>query len=190
MRSGLEYGGSHRITNLYVSFGKENVSKLFSQLLIILITDNMIFDNLNNCNLYFPVHPDFEKAFNFLKNTNFSSADCGKIEIENDKIFAMISNYKTKPIFDVKWESHKKYIDIQCLITGAELIGFSDIKNMIALTEYDENKDILFYSGEGHYLTLDTTNFAIFFPQDAHAPCISLTENQENVLKVVIKIKV
>lgn len=51
---------------------------------------------------------------------------------------------------------------------------------------YDKDKDISFYEGAAeNYLSVKPGMFAIFFPQDAHAPGIS----PEGVKKIIVKVK-
>ena len=90
-------------------------------------------------------------------------------------------------------ESHIKYIDLQLLISGTERINYMNIDGLEPQTKYDPDKDIIFYKkpkAEAGSIYLNGRNFAIFFPQDAHAPQISTLAHQSNVKKVVIKIAV
>jgi biofilm protein TabA len=149
----------------------------------------MILDNLINSKKYFSIHPHFEKAFTFLQNLDFKKLSEGKYIIDGDEIFVLISRYKTVSKEEKKWESHRKYIDIQYLAKGKEKIGFSDFSLLKEETEYVGNDDYQLFSGNGDFFTLHKANFAIFFPVEPHKPgCIF--ENSETVVKVVIKVKI
>lgn len=86
-------------------------------------------------------------------------------------------------------EAHRKYIDIQYLIEGEELIGVAPLASMERVAEAAPERDIWFYEGETAKLPLSGGRFAILFPQDAHAPCIAAGECRP-VRKVVVKVAV
>lgn len=148
----------------------------------------MIYDRLENCYLYFPIHKEFEKAFSFLKKADFNKMEPGRYILENEKLFASVEEYRTKTIYEKKWEVHKKYIDIQYVIDGDEVMGYTNIENIQLTVPYDEDKDILFGEGNGEYTKVRAGEFVIFMPHDAHMPGISLCEKSSYVKKVVMKI--
>jgi len=107
----------------------------------------MVVDKIENSGLYKSLHPRFDKAFEYLRETDFSLLDDGKYEIEGENIFALVQEYNTKDAKDAKPEAHKKYIDIQYIHSGTELIGVATIKNQVIVVS-DPEKDITFYDGE------------------------------------------
>lgn len=149
----------------------------------------MIFDQLKNAKLYFSFGERFQKAFEYLANTDFNSLEPGKYEIEGDNIYAIIQEYDTKPITAGKWEAHKKFADIQYIISGKEKMGYSHSNKMIVTQEYNHEKDVLYLKGNGNFLIAEPGYFTLFFPSDIHMPCIALNIST-GVKKVVIKVKV
>jgi YhcH/YjgK/YiaL family protein len=149
----------------------------------------MILDQLKNAKLYFSIGEKIERALQYLGTTDFSKLEPGKYEIDGDNIYALVSIYNTKPLSSVKWEAHKKYIDIQHVASGKEKIGITSTDKVIPLEEYSENNDCTIYKGDGNYIIVDEDNFAVFFPSDVHMPGISINIPKE-VKKVVIKVKV
>lgn len=149
----------------------------------------MVYDSIDHCHLYDAINKNFGKAFNFLKNSNLSKMENGRYEIDGDDVFAIVQSYETKEMDDGKWEAHKKYIDIQYMVEGKELMGFADAKNLTVSQDYNEEKDILFFKGEGNFVTAVPKYFTIFFPNDAHMPGMT-EETISNVKKVVVKVKV
>ncbi|MDT8717956.1 YhcH/YjgK/YiaL family protein [Clostridium sp. 19966] len=147
----------------------------------------MIVDKLNNAELYYGVNPSIKTALKYLKEKDLKSLQPGKYPIDGDKIYISISEYVTKPEEDCKWEAHKKYIDIQYIIAETEKMGYTHISNLKVTEEYDEGKDVLFGEAAGDIVTVREGSFAIFFPEDAHMPCIRDKENQ-CVKKAVAKI--
>ncbi|MFA4924796.1 MAG: YhcH/YjgK/YiaL family protein, partial [Ignavibacteriaceae bacterium] len=90
---------------------------------------------------------------------------------------------------ELKWEAHRKYIDIQFVSKGFEQIGIEDINKVPHLTEYDKEKDVQFFIGGGNHFPLIEKTFAIIFPHEVHKPGIAITKKSE-VIKVVIKVRV
>jgi YhcH/YjgK/YiaL family protein len=149
----------------------------------------MIADKLENAGWYVGISENLSIAFNYLKNTNLQNLEIGRYEIKGSDVFALVSEYETKKMEDAKWEAHQKYADIQFVITGIEQMGFAPIENMKIKDTYNPEKDIIFFNGTGDYITVTNGIFVVFFPQDAHQPCVSVG-NGSKIKKVVIKVKV
>ena len=148
----------------------------------------MIADTLKNANPYKLLHKNFTTAFDFLQKTDFNSLPLGKTLIDGDNVIVSINEYTTKPINEAKWEAHRTYADIQILISGEELIGYSPIENMIVTEDYDTEKDLIFLTGQGEFLNMQAGKFAIFMPHDVHMPCVAKTIPCK-VRKMVVKVK-
>ncbi len=149
----------------------------------------MIIDKLSNTNLYSSLGERISKAFAYLKQTDFSKLELGKYEIDGDNIFALVNEYNTKDESEGKLEAHKKYIDVQFVAKGSELMGYAPLENQKIIDEYNEHNDITFFSGEKSFTQVDEAMFAIFFPTDVHLPGIKV-DKKTYVKKVVIKVKV
>jgi YhcH/YjgK/YiaL family protein len=149
----------------------------------------MIFDSLSAADLYKRLGPNFEKAFNFLQQADLSSFPLGKYPIDGDHVYMMVSEYTTKSLSDARWEAHREYADIQLLLAGREKIGYAPLDSMKVTETYNAAKDILFLTGEGEYVSLRPGTFAVFFPHDAHQPCMA-TGTPQPVKKVVVKVKI
>jgi biofilm protein TabA len=147
----------------------------------------MILDNLNNAQIYFSLHPLFEKAFNFINAQDFCMLESGKFEIEGRELHASVSlkdGYKPQ---EAKFEAHDNYIDIQVCPSGRERIGWKPrIKCVAPKGDYNTEKDVTFYNDEPDtYFELTEGQFAIFFPEDVHAPMIG----DGPIKKLVVKVK-
>lgn len=150
----------------------------------------MIHDNLEHCNLYSGLNPLFKKAFDYLLKTDFNKLELGKHAIEGDDLFVITMEYDTKEASECLLENHRKYIDIQYILSGEEFIGITTFNNQPAVVPYDETKDIAFYNNAyTSLLKLVQGQFAIFFPHDMHVPCLK-TEKATKVRKAVFKIRV
>ncbi|NDV78983.1 YhcH/YjgK/YiaL family protein [Dysgonomonas sp. 511] len=147
----------------------------------------MILDSLKNAEAYYSLHPLFKEAFEYVKSVDFAKAEVGKTELKGKDLFVAVSDSTMKTEDDAKMEVHNKYIDIQIPVSKPETYGW---KARTELEEerdpFNEEKDIQFFKDKGTTLvTAVPGDFAIFFPQDGHAPCIG----EGTIRKVVVKIK-
>ena len=148
----------------------------------------MILDTLQNYQLYSAINNRIAKGFDYLRTTDLDSLQSGKPNIDGDTIFALVQEYNTKPSDECKLESHKKYIDIQYVIRGEEMMGVTTQNNQ-KIIEVNEEKDYTFYEGTTSLVRVSKGMFTIFFPADLHQPCVQ-TESAAEVKKVVIKVMI
>jgi len=146
----------------------------------------MIIDKIENAKLYYNLGMRIKKALDYTRQTDLKNLQPGKYEIEGDNIFALISEYETKTESEGKLEAHRKYIDVQYVIEGEELMGYAPLGNQQILEPYKEENDIVFYNGEKSFTKVTAGMFAIFFPTDVHMPGICV-EKMSAVKKLVIK---
>jgi biofilm protein TabA len=112
----------------------------------------------------------------------------GKYPIDSLNVYATITDDPSKDFEKTNWESHRKYIDLQYIITGEEIIGISPVSQSTVTKEYDEKKDVANYSTGGKMEQSVPGTFFLFFPTDAHRPNITPGGNKP-VKKLVIKIR-
>jgi len=149
----------------------------------------MIADSIQNSSLY-PFGPAWKAAFEFLK-TLTPDSETGKRLIQGDKIFAGVDCYETKSRADAKLETHRKYVDVQVLLSGSEVIEIFPKRGLTVSEPYNPEKDAEFYAkpSEPHAkVILKPGQFLVFFPDDAHMPCLMTGSSPEPVKKVVIKV--
>ncbi len=140
---------------------------------------------------YFKHKDRWDKAFAFLKNNDLSKLENKRYDIDNDNVYAPVSEYMSKEDSVARFEAHRKYIDIQYVVSGKELIAISPLaENKGILQPYNPEKDIEFVTIDpvvNHSATPAT--FFIFFPDDAHRPGVKDGESAM-VKKVVIKVRI
>jgi len=129
----------------------------------------------------------WNKVFHFLGDSKLSTLTAGKYPIDGDNAYATITVGHPKKIQDVKWESHRKYIDLQYVMLGKVKIGVCPLPLAQVTEPYDETKDVAHYSADGKYDVATPQKFFLFFPNDVHRPDIQLKEN-DTLKKLVIKI--
>ena len=128
----------------------------------------------------------WDKAFEFLRSNNLATLPVGRIKLIGDSVTVAVTNAPDKPFDSTKWETHKKYIDIQYIAVGKEKMGVADVGKAKVIMPYNEARDVANHEAEGTYYVADPSVFFIFFPNDAHRPSIKVEEG--NVRKVVLKI--
>jgi biofilm protein TabA len=131
----------------------------------------------------------WDKAFLFLSRNDLGALAPGTYPIAGDDLYATISEYVPKDFEESGWESHRRYIDLQSMITGKEKIGVASVSKAKLTEAYDEVKDIAHYETPGKYYLARPGDFFLFFPEDAHRPSIKY-EGNATVRKLVIKIRV
>jgi YhcH/YjgK/YiaL family protein len=149
----------------------------------------MIKDILKNADTYYSLSTNLKLGFEWLKNQDLASLKPDKYYIKGDEVFANLQEYKTKD--DAKYETHRKYIDIQYMIKGIELVGVQEKADCETCVEYDAATDLEFMNclKPEFYEELREGEFLVFYPQDAHKPSIKLKEN-DFVKKVIVKVAI
>ena len=149
----------------------------------------MIIDIINNSSKYFGLHPLFSKAFDFINQNDVANLPDGVIEItEGLKVIVNTANGKTAEASLAKFECHDKNIDIQVCVKGVETIAWKPREKCVAPNgEYNPEKDVRFFSDAPDMsFQLTDGQFAIFYPEDVHAPMIGDGEIKKLVFKVKI----
>jgi biofilm protein TabA len=130
------------------------------------------------------------KGLEYLQSADFSRMELGKYEIDGSKIFALVQEQQTAPKAERRPEAHAKYIDIQYVIEGTDLIGFGlpDPAN-----EVEEDllapKDLVFLKNVQNEMDLVLTSgmYGIFFPEEVHRPNCQYGVSAK-LRKVVVKV--
>jgi biofilm protein TabA len=152
----------------------------------------MIIDSLPNAAKYFPVHPLFPRAFDFISRnwSDLPRMEPGKYDIDGDNLKAIVSNKKgmTEAESLSKFECHNRHIDIQLCIRGLERMGWKPREKCSnPKGDYNAEKDVSFYDDTPDmFFNITDGQFAIFFPEDVHAPMIG----DDEIRKLVIKVKI
>lgn len=149
----------------------------------------MIFDLLAHQALYRSLHPGFAPAFDWLLRFDSSTPD-GRIDLDGDAVFALVQTFTTAPAAEKRFESHLKYIDIQCVIRGAEMMQVAPREQLPVAEAYQAARDAAFYANPTACtdLVFSPGSFAVYYPHDAHKPCC-LIGSAQRVQKVVIKVR-
>lgn len=148
----------------------------------------MVFDSLLNSGKYESLHPAFKKAFDYVKSTDFTKMESGKVLLDGKDLFVNVADCGTKTPDMAKMETHNDYIDIQIPLTQSEQMGYiptCDLKE--PMDAYNPEKDITFFKDKAQVmLTVNPGQFVIFFPEDGHQPGIG----EGPWRKVIVKVKI
>ncbi|MGA9116528.1 MAG: YhcH/YjgK/YiaL family protein [Bacteroidota bacterium] len=147
----------------------------------------MILDVITHAERYLCLHPLFPAAFEFLMDVGDTAP--GRYELEAPDLFAIITRAQGKPEAELPLEAHRAFIDIHLCIQGHERIGWRPLAACHAVrTPYDAEKDFMtFADTPSVWLPAVPGTFAIFFPEDAHAPMASPEMIHKAVVKVALR---
>ena len=148
----------------------------------------MLISSIKNYQNILNFFPQLDIVFDFIiKNISDKTAD-GKYYI-TEEIYVDVQKCLPKPKKEQVLEKHKKYIDLQYVISGKEKIGWKFFdKSFKVLKKYSSKKDIAFYSNPPDtFINLKKGEFAIFFPEDTHAPLCCEKQVKKCVVKIPVK---
>ncbi|MCA9128580.1 MAG: YhcH/YjgK/YiaL family protein [Planctomycetales bacterium] len=129
--------------------------------------------------------PALQHGFEFLQRQGLASLEDGRHDIDGDDLFAIVAREHGRGQAASPLEYHRKFVDIQYVIAGVDLIGWLPTNCCQRKRgEFDEGKDLgFFHDRPATWLNIQPGTFAVFFPEDAHAPLASNVP----IHKVVVK---
>ena len=150
----------------------------------------MVIDKLSEINKYASLHPRFAKAIDYIVTSSFLNMEPGTVLVDGEDIKAIImeGNCVSKEESLAGFECHNTYIDIQIVYEGVERVGWKSRSNcLMPRGEYSVEKDVLFFEDSPElFFELKPSHFAIYFPDDVHAPMIG----EGTIKKMVVKVRV
>ncbi|MCI5902866.1 MAG: YhcH/YjgK/YiaL family protein [Blautia sp.] len=149
----------------------------------------MIFDRISNLSEYQELKEVAPKIQAFCSQLDINRLEAGRYELDGERLFVIIQNYTTKEKSTAYPESHKKYSDLQLMLSGTERIYHSSVEGLSVIRDLSETDDIIFYENTQveTYSRLTAGTFGFYGPSDAHTPCICDAQ-PEQVWKAVFKI--
>jgi biofilm protein TabA len=149
----------------------------------------MVVTDLDHVSEQVALTPTIKKALAFLGQMRYPGPKDGRIEIDGDKVYAIIQTYQTLTTGDLRVEAHRRYIDLHYIASGFECIACAPAKLVQSPTAYDESIDAWFGMAPLEVTTLvrlSAKQVAVFYPTDAHAPKLAVGQ-PARVTKVVVK---
>lgn len=150
----------------------------------------MILDQLDSALLYGGLGSRVAVGLALLNEDSVLEAVSGKYEVDGENLFYIVNEYETAPVEDGRLEIHRKYMDIQYIVSGSECIGTSPIDGLEEIEAYNSETDLAFYKDNGlmSRCVLQAGMFAIFWPNEGHMPG-RVAGKPEKVKKIVVKIR-
>ena len=134
-----------------------------------------------------------ENGYDFLMKALANGVENGKYPL-GEGVSAAVSEYESKTLEAAKFEAHRRFIDVQIILSGEEIIGVMPTEKMKlgdCIGEYNEDKDVEFYRNCGEYEShvLRAGDFLILYPEDGHMPGLRVS-GPVTVKKIVLKVPV
>ena len=132
-----------------------------------------------------------ESAINYLRHIDVSEDDVGKKIIVNENFYYRIQGYMTKPENEAKLQSHRKYVDVQIIVSGEERMDLADISRLTIKEDYDTEKDVILWNIPKRMarITLRAGDCIILYPENAHRGAVINGNKSQKILKIVGKVK-
>lgn len=150
----------------------------------------MLVTDIKHIDYHLSMTAAFRKAIDFLRRPDIRNLVDGRVDIDGQDVFALIQRYETVKTDAPKFEYHRKYIDIQHIVSGEEVIGWALVERMKITDAYDMEKDICFGTVPKEEITpvyLQAGQLAVLYPEDGHAPKLAAGA-PSHVVKVVVKV--
>ena len=150
----------------------------------------MLAGNINNLKEQGKLNDRMDKAIEFLSRKDLLTLPAGRVEIDGDKVYALIQDYETIPTDNAKFEAHRKYLDIQYVASGKESIGYINLSKLTITDDYNEQKDVIHgapVQSDITWVVLGVGDLAVLYPTDAHAPKV-ICGSSSAVRKIVMKV--
>jgi biofilm protein TabA len=148
----------------------------------------MIIDAGAFSHRYTSLHPLFERAFRFLADSDLRAFAPGRHPLEGDRMYVSIDHVEGRGRDGARLEAHRRYIDIQYTIEGAEEIGWMPLAACgPPAGAFDDTRDVGFFEGRPTtWLAVPEGTFVIFFPEDAHAPLAGTGPLKKAIVKIAV----
>lgn len=148
----------------------------------------MILDRLENADLYAGLHKRFAAAFQFLRSGRAATLADGEHELDGRKLYVILASAPGRGRAGAKLEAHRKYIDIQYVVRGADEMGLKPAAECRDVElPYEASRDVsLFRDQPTNWVVVPAGSFTIFYPDDGHAPLGASQEVKKAVVKVQI----
>lgn len=139
-------------------------------------------------------HAVIYSVLEYLRNTDFTNIADGSFPMPHMDFIVKVQRYNTRPISELHPEAHEKFIDVQFVFSGEEVLGWCPLSpELKIIQQYDPETDVAFFKKllPESSMMLSARMYAVLFPLDVHRPCGSLDDDEpEQVIKVVVKVPV
>jgi YhcH/YjgK/YiaL family protein len=151
----------------------------------------MIYDQTKKIASYKGLSKNLDAAIDYLLKNDITKLPDGKHPVVGaDTVIVQLSHSETKKSEDARFETHKKYIDIQMVLEGKETCYCLPLEGFEEDGAYITERDVSFYKNkeDACSLILEPGVFAVFFPQDVHKPFCDFNGQRSKIFKAVVKV--
>ena len=155
----------------------------------------MLVSQLDNALRHDYLSERFRKAYAFLNRDDLSALPVGRVDIDDDEVFANVQEYETAAAGERLYEAHRRYYDVQFMVAGIESMWYAPLEELKPEGDFDEEGDGgLFSAAPGapeSEIVLRPGDLAVVAPEDAHKPrCVPSAEGgrPQRVRKIVVKV--
>ena len=149
----------------------------------------MIFERLDNVSATSDLPPRLRQGLDWLRASAVDAVPEGRHDIDGDRLFALVQQYTTRHASECRWEAHRRYTDIQYVVTGVERMGYANVADTRQRDPYDAGRDVAFFDPGVDFVIVHAGMFVVFTPEDVHAPG-GAADQPSVVRKIVLKVAV
>ncbi len=149
----------------------------------------MILDHLARAAAYRNIHPRLTAGLAWLSAQDWSRVADGRHAIDGEMIYVTVETGMTRPIPGRRFESHRRYADIQFDISGGERMGWLPGADL-AVSE-QTGPDMWFHvqpTATVNYVLVPAEHFTVFLPGEAHMPLCPIDSVPNAYRKCVVKV--
>lgn len=146
---------------------------------------------MENAPHYFGISEPLDEGLKTVLSADFTALDTGRHKAVGSGVLFAVLEPSLRPLAQTRWERHEQYIDIQLALADGERIGCLPVRDIGSWEPMDAQRDIAFAADDraGCMLSMKPGMFAVFFPSDAHRPCVA-APGAQRARKVVVKVPV
>jgi biofilm protein TabA len=152
----------------------------------------VIATNLVHAERQLPPTPGLRRALAFLARADLADLPDGRVAIDGEQTFALVQRYTTVQTDAPRFEVHRRYCDVQFVVSGRETIGWASLARLHVTQPYDAAQEACFGTVAAADVTgvrLDAGQLVVLYPEDAHAPKLA-AGGPSPVHKIVVKVAV
>ena len=149
----------------------------------------MILAHIEDSERYFSLHPLFKQLFDYVKTHDLSQVPAERITLDGERLFINVADASLKSPEEQVLEVHRRYIDVHFPLSNNEVMGWWPLQGLQteSVNPFNEEDDYAVYAETAQtYLTIRPGEFAIVWPEDAHAPIIGEGKLRKLIAKVLI----
>jgi biofilm protein TabA len=136
--------------------------------------------------------PSCPRTLEFLQQPGRAELPEGRLDLDGERVFALVQRYRTEVQAQPLLEHHRRYLDVQAVVAGAEAMVWAPRASLRLTQPYDVERDAALGrvpAQDLSWLQLRPGLVAVFFPDDAHAGRLAVDEPGA-VTKIVVKVAI